>query len=371
MYNIKRSSPFLINQVQVARSIFKGDYIKVNVRSNINKGIEGGSASFSIRRALKSAFGESLERTSLYINSGNIKEDEVLGYDFTKDSFTKVPLQRILLISNSPLLKNKNFDFNDTCGVASHVNSYRTIEAGFLEFIERQSFVFNWLTKSKGEKIDISNFSDPRTINLVNKAGNYIDNIYAFNISISPNVFVILCLGVGSKHVGIGLNAGWSAESTFQGAMEELFQFFGLQKNKYDIKLSNSDNIGKLLGSNFIDEEDPQYYAKSFVKNFGKEKLMNEYSYLFNSIKLDELYKEEPQNIRDLTSIIKKTGKELMIDIKMTFIPSKVENIPIKIVKFLSDEGFWHMKTEIIDTNKVTLLKGKSLPNKGRLLPFP
>ncbi|MCA1063899.1 YcaO-like family protein [Rossellomorea sp. AcN35-11] len=373
MYKVPfNSTPFLIKELQVFRSIFRGNHVKVNVKAANEGGIEGSSTSFSINNSIKAAFGESLERTSLYLNSGNIKSNYLLGYDFLTDRVKKVHLERILLCHHSPVFKGQELDFNDSCGVASHTDSFKAIEAAFLEFIERQSFVYNWLTKSKGTRIDNKKtMRSHRLKHLMERSQNYIDEVHSFNISLSNEVNVILSLGIGEKHVGIGLSGGWTEEEALYGSLKEMYQFFGFQRTKYEIELTDSNSFGRLLYSNNIDEEDPHYYAKSFLSNFGAHKLQEEYSYLFESEYSDLNSPKAPENMSELTKRVKATSEELDMDTILTFIPSKIQGTPIKIVKFLTERGFPHMKTESIEPDKIFLLKNKSTPNKGRLLPFP
>ncbi|GGK07436.1 hypothetical protein GCM10007063_32460 [Lentibacillus kapialis] len=368
MYKVKRGVPFLINQLQVVRSIFQNDdYTNVIISSSGKTGINGAAVSPSIKKALKAAFGEHLERTSLYLNSVSFSKNSILAYDITNDYVEKMPLERILLTYGSHLFKGKNPEFNDTCGVGSHTNSFYSIESGFLEFIERQSIIFNWLTAKEGEKVNISTFDKKSTIKAINKVTNYVDNIYSFNISLSSNVFVILSIGVGKKNIGIGLAADWEAEDAFLSTLNEMFQFFGNQKNKYehnDVEKNYSFNTP-------LEEGDPQYYLKYFMKYFNKDNLLKEYSYLFESSQLEDYKKYKPVNVEELTRFIRKIGNELMIDIKMAYIPSRIKHTPIKIAKFLTNDGFPHMKTEIINTKNITLLEREFTPNKGKFLPFP
>ncbi|MBE2911847.1 hypothetical protein HPJ99_14815 [Anoxybacillus flavithermus] len=68
----------------------------------------------------------------------------------------EIPLKRVLLCYNAKVFDGdleEGIDYNDSCGVASHVSSFRAVNNAFLEFFERQCFVHNWLTQSSGREI--------------------------------------------------------------------------------------------------------------------------------------------------------------------------------------------------------------------------
>ncbi|MBN8194217.1 YcaO-like family protein [Bacillus sp. NTK074B] len=375
MYKItKNGTPFLISELRVHRSIFRDAPKKVNITPSSLEGINGGATHFQIDRVLKAALGEHIERTSLYINAGNFKEENIPALNITTMEPSLVPVKNVLLCYYSKLFKEKidmTVDYNDSCGVASHIHSFPTINSAFLEFFERQSFVHNWLTQSAGRLIDNTTISSPGIVSLMNKASQFVDDIYFFDISIHPKIKVILTLGFGEKYMAMGLSADWVLEKAMISSLEELFQFFGTSANKHFLGPEDIIFKGETYEGNAL--EDSHFYSNYFFKTYTPQKLKESYAYLFkkstHSIFTNESYQEK-NFMRD----VKQLAKELQLDINVVFIPSVIKNIPTKIVKILATNGYPHMFTELIDPYNSILPKvlgQNDFPNQGKSIPFP
>ncbi len=136
----------------------------------------GFSSKFSIRGALKAAVGEHLERASQYVNAGRFQEDKTRAFNLGTGEVVLVPTERILLCLYSRILHNRvHVQYNDPCGTASYTASDRAINTAFLEFFERQPFTFNWLSKSGGRRIALSEITD-RTVRRLDERARVLIN---------------------------------------------------------------------------------------------------------------------------------------------------------------------------------------------------
>ncbi|MFX3618332.1 MAG: YcaO-like family protein [Sporolactobacillus sp.] len=339
-----------------------------------SRGDQGFSLSNGVGHSIKSALGEHLERISVYKNNFLLDNDYIKAYSFKEGSTKKVPAYYVSLIHDTP--ESKNF-YTDTSGVASHTNSNQLITNSFLEFVERQSLVFSFLTEDPGLIVPenytrlIKNFSS--------KARQYIDNIIINDISIFDDVFVILIVGLGTKYHGIGLGSGLTLDDAIFSAFREFFCFFWDmptkeltdQGNESQIQTVNDDRINQL----FLAKNDPYVYSSIFSKLVNSKYLYNKFSYLVENN--NRTIVEEKDNIdhKGIIELILKFVDKFQIDILLSYIPFDKLNLSNKMIKIFSIDGYPHINTLMIDPNKykMSFIKdvNQKFPNSRKYLPFP
>ncbi|ELK21790.1 bacteriocin biosynthesis docking scaffold, SagD family [Anoxybacillus flavithermus TNO-09.006] len=370
-----------MKEAGVYRSLFQNAPKKVFIRPSLLEGAHGGATHFEISRVIKAALGEYIERTSLYLNLGNFKQKTVHALNLVTLKTIEIPLKRVLLCYNAKVFDGdleEGIDYNDSCGVASHVSSFRAVNNAFLEFFERQCFVHNWLTQSSGREIRQETITSELLKELIYKAKQFVDDVFFFDISLHNNLYVILTLGFGKQYMAIGLSSHWNLEEAMCKSLEEWFQFFGgkvskyylYEKNNIDYKMAHREYKSN---SNYV-HYDPCYYSNYFFSTFTPSKLKESFGYLFErSISID--YREQ-SNHRSVsfTNCIKEISEDLQLDILCVFIPCVLENVPAKIVKVLSENGYPHMLTQWLNPRDYVfsrVFNQKEFPNEGKPIPFP
>ncbi|KOR94824.1 YcaO-like family protein [Geobacillus stearothermophilus] len=382
MYKVhKIGAPFLLKEMRVYRSLFQDAPKKVSAIPSVLDGAHGGATHFQINRVTKAALGEHIERLSLYLNLGNFKNKTVKALDLVTLEVVDVPLKKVLLCRDARIFTDDEVEdinyYSDSCGVASHISSFKTINTAFLEFFERQCLIHNWLTQSPGRQIRLETITSRTIQELINRAKKFVDDIFFFDISLHPYLYVILSLGLGEKYMAMGVSAGWSLEEAIIKSLEEFFQFFGERANKY--YLDDDDIIFKGACEEEQDKlnapmSDPHYYSSYFFNTFTPSKLKESYSYLFEHSKLVDYENKYVDLKSHFMTYIKNISQDLQLDILCAFIPCVLQGVPTKIVKILTNKGYPHMLTEIINPREVIFSKvlGQyNFPNEHKPIPFP
>lgn len=355
--------PFVPMSLLVNRSIFLGQHCSATIYAPSVKGIGGYSTQFRISDTIKAAIGEHIERTSLYINAGNFKSEKCVAFNLITGEVIEVPASRILLNYNSKIFKGKeiNDDYNDSCGVASYLDSSSAITNAFLEFFERQSLIYNWLTQSKGSRIDLSSIENPKLRSIIKKSFHFIDEFHIIDISIHPSINVALSLGIGEHYMGMGVSANWDLEKAMMDSIKEMFQCFSINLQTDRQKLRSGD------------EYDSDYYFKYLFTHFDPQKLRQAYSYLIDSPKIKNI--TDKRNFPDnFTDRILQISQDLDLNLYACFIPTVKRGLKTKIVKVFSPEGYPHMNTKKInpmDYHITHSLGRTEFPNLYKPLPFP
>lgn len=348
-------TPFLIKESVIRRQNFLNAEIRSYIMPNEHSDGTGSSVSFSVNNTIKASLGEQLERSSMY--KSYIKGPlDYPCFSMLNGELGHVNLDYLLLRHDLPVFKYEELSFSDSCGVASHKTSTLSINAAFLEFIERQSFIYSWLTESPGVKINIDEIMNnmpeiKRKLIMIKK---YISEIYFFDISIHEEVKVILVVGFGEDSFSVGLNADWEIKNAIDGALSEFLE--SLEVNFY----------------NHVNDENIELYKKIYMNIIPKE-FRKFYHYLVaNSIEKKNQFSESIKKY-NFKEKVQKISKDLRINPQLTFIPSNF-NSGIKIVKVFASEAFPHMNTMILEPENYPLtstLGASSFPNKYRSLPFP
>ena len=373
MYHVKiRPTPFIPDLLYIKRSLFAADYCAVTIRELTEKGITGHSVHSNVARALKAAAGEHIERTSLYINTGNFPSDKTKGFNLATGELVEIPTSHILLSRDSKVFQNSepsSLGFSDSSGVASHLNSYSTIKAAFLEFFERQSLVYNWITQSPGCQVQPAEMENHLIQTACKKASHFVDELYFIDISIHPDLHVILALGFGEHYMGLGIAADWDLEEAVISSLDELFQCFGFLKNKNYTE--PTEDLQRRDNKRDNREVDPHYYSNYFHSHFTPKKLKEAYDYLLKSNKTKTNKQKLPLNLAER---IARISNDLNIQIIGCFIPTVKRGIKTKIIKVLSPEGYPHMNTSILNPEEYAIthsLGATHFPNMHQMLPFP
>ncbi|MDR0267854.1 YcaO-like family protein [Paenibacillus sp.] len=357
-------TPFVLKTMSVKQNSFLRDYFKCDITPFEENGPPASSVRFNKKGALKAAVGEYLERSSVFINNGRFKQENIIGIDMTTHAEVTIPLYRMLLHWGVPPLNKQNLEglYSDTCGLASHITSFQSIQSAFFEFFERQSLLYGWFTNTPGKRIEISDLQkDPDLKEQIDMAFGYIDELHFIDISLSEKAKVIICIATGKEIKGVGLSAHWDYKNAILGTIKELFQYIAAKGSRYD-----DNNINE-------NEVDALYYSKHFMNEVNSESLKSDFNYLISNsknIEIDIFDRVEIKEV-DFGKIIAELSNELEIDFILCFVPVITDRIRTKIVKIMTTRGFHHMFTSAILPEEIPMLKGHHVfYNKGKVIPF-
>lgn len=352
MYNLhSHSSEYL----EIDRSIF----LKKSYSARLKPHYKGKDSYFAYKNSristMQALIGEYIERDSLYYNNNT----KILNaFCLTTGETIELPISDVLLNLNLPVMEDKIPTYLDTCGVATHTISSKALDNALSEFIERQSLITTWLTKSESIEVDIKlieKYIDPTNVLIKNY------DFFIRDISLWDFFYVILFVGYDfeKEKFIIGCSANSSFEKALMGAydeailMEHYYQQDGLREDGRLIEFKYEGTILKdAYAQNFYKKTVQEFYEDVF---FLKEKCTKpSKDYLVNKFDLKDL---------------KKTG----LKIYGTLVPCQ-NNKNFKTVKVFSPDGYPHMSTDILEPEKYkisSLYNLEEFPNKGVMLPFP
>lgn len=314
----------------------------------------GHSAGVKLNSILKPAIGEFIERHSLYYNY-KTKDDVVPAFRLVNGKTIQVSAEKVFFVRGGK--------FNDSCGVASHLNSTKAIEAAFLEFFERQSFIFNWLTCSKGRKLTRKHITGKKNKVLYKTLQSFFDEVYIFEISLHPDVFVVFGLGIGEFLKGIGLSASFNLQDALNAMFKEMLQSVVHNYNKQDIIAFEKED-----GTSGMD-----IYKLEFL-HLTPEQLLDKFDYLFTVHTSTFEMIDDNQKDRDLNTVVKLIEQDLNIEVYGCLIPTFYNNYRTKIVKVFSKGGYPHMDPSQYDEQTTTTTFNQHVnefPNAYKRTPFP
>lgn len=311
--NIMSNANLVVN-----RGLYRNQTNQVHIQSSYKTNLDGHNSTFNITQSLLSAFGEYIERFNIIMPNANINE-EVQGFNLINGEVVSIPKSSVYFTEK---------EFNDSCGIASYINSKKAIKNAFFEFIERQSFIEHCIFKIPGIKIENEYIRKNHSKNL-SFLKNYVDYITFYNISIFEDIPVILGIGVGGKNKTIGLSANESFDAAIEDTMKEMGQTFSKAKTKYEMK--NNEYISSSSGNSDL-------YSATYFNTSPKE-----FSKYYKFLNTGETYNGIPYiPPKDFNSLVKKfSGKYgmniLCVKIKNTFNPIT------RIVKILSPNSYPYM----------------------------
>ncbi|MCL1631599.1 YcaO-like family protein [Sporolactobacillus sp. CPB3-1] len=367
MYLINNHSngmPFLLYSVNIEDAKFPSvDTYETSILSVTIKNATGNSVDFNKRNSLFAAFGEFNERLSMYHSTQN-SIPKIQAFSMNETPSTFIEPTKIYLNLNMKSLSGYDKEFQDSCGVASQINSNASMLASLLEFAERQSLIATWLGKQKRKRYKFKdilyhlNQNDilfSKTQTLMNKF-SYFE---CYDISIFSNIYVLFIIGFNSEHYALGLSAGNSFLDAYSGALKEFFQcYFASQR---------------IIGNTSAEKIDlyKDYYLNITIQDF-----YDSYKFLEES---DTLYLHE-NDLFDLTDnqlciqAILESFKMLGIHSYIVSIPPHNKQTRLKITKVYSPDAFPHMYVPLLEPERYRickLLNMNKFPNKGKQIPFP
>lgn len=297
---------------------------------------------------LKKVFGEFFEREVLINNSKYNLDYLKLNYMIMNKS-KELPTDSLIFVDK----------FVDSCGMASHTLSQDLIKTAFFEFYERQSFIFNFLSKSEATEyiIDI-----PKLEKTDKYLKNYVDNIKYYDISLLDNMHVILCLGYGQKKC-VGLGTSPDIKTAIEKSQIEALQYFA---NSFSSNHEFSDQNYE------IDDSNDMYHVS--FDNLSVEKFCSMYDYLLNNIskfqkistvkKIDFVYND----------FILECSTKLQMNPLIAFFETNHKIPHLKVIKILDENWFPHMNAALFRGHSydfVSNATGKELDRKIKYIPFP
>lgn len=189
----------------------------------------GSSFSKSTQQCLSTAISEYYERIALYTINKDI-QNMYKAYSL---------LDKNIISLDKDTIKRKKL-MNDSSGMACHTDANLCLKNALMEFIERQSFVFNYLSKSEGFEIIELEFLK----NIHNE--ELRENIRFYNISIIDSVYVIIGLGIANNNYYTGLGTDCDFRLAINKCIKEINQMdrvflYNKNRSRHNKKLDYDD----------------------------------------------------------------------------------------------------------------------------------
>lgn len=344
--------PFVRDRFGVDRSIYLNHIVQSTIHTSQNPNMGGHSAGVKLGSVLKAAVGEFIERHSLYFNYKDV-DATVPAFRLVNGDTIEVSAQDIVFVREGK--------FNDSCGVGSHLKSTKAIEAGFFEFFERQSFIFNWLTCSSGQRISKKYVTGDENKALYKTLHSFIDEIYLFEISLHEDIYVVIGLGVGEFFKGLGLAAHVDLEKAIHSTLSEMLQSVNNNYNKKEVTVYEKEDR--------LDEMD--LYKQAYV-SLTPQEMLQKFDYLFKDP--SEFTLRETGTLKNMNALIKTIERDLSLEVYGCFIEPFYKHYRTKIVKIFSRGGYPHMDPSQFDeeTTHITFNRHvEEFPNAYKITPFP
>lgn len=169
--------------------------------------ITGDGLNISINECILAGIGELLERENMILHSEAFLEK---GFRVKGISLKTYEIRDFFVKDNI---------FRDSTGCSVHMDSKKCIENAINEFIERQSYIFNYLSKSAGMKVEKDIFQDFYDIPIE------LQNIKFYNISIISGYYVIFSICKKKEEIWLGLGASNKFEKALKSSIKEIKQF--------------------------------------------------------------------------------------------------------------------------------------------------
>lgn len=179
----------------------EGNLLSLNVGNSFS-----GSSNSDFRKALLGTIGEGMERQILY--DSNVENKLNLN---CINLFTKK-------IESIPVNQHTKKFFFDTCGLATHLSTSNALENALGEFIERQSFIFTYLSKRKVKKVIKNNF-------FKEIIPDFLHDLKFYEISLISSYKVFFSIGLLNTSIVIGLGAGYTDEEALSKLAKEISSF--------------------------------------------------------------------------------------------------------------------------------------------------
>lgn len=320
------------------------------------------------KSVIKASLGEHLERVAAAKNYAKTFIDPTHptwpGFNLVTGEEVDIPVERLFLNLDLPMLKflhNKDHLFNDSCGLASHVQSFDAIKNGFNEFIERQSLIYNWLSQSQGRKINLVEIDqievNDELKNILQIARHFSDEIHAFEISLINGFFVVLTIG----YKGAAFSSGLGADSNILKALESSL-------NEYLMILDSCLSIK--ASPQYLKSRRDNIYTAFYLMDV--EGFWDKFNYLIQSSDYIDI-KSSTCNVVNFQDLVKKAHDKFQIDIHCCYLPFPLKEINVKVVKVYSPDAYPHIWTKIFDPSDYKITKQlppTAFPNRYQTIPF-
>lgn len=323
----------------ISATAFKNDLKNITCYKNLDyANIVGNAIRNTKYGAALCAIGETYERNAL-IEYNHIKNKTIEALSLSDNTVYNFLLDE---------LKQKKIFF-DSCGCAAHTNSPNCIENAFFEFLERQSFIFWYLSKGKSYEIEKTR------LNTFKEYTIYFSNFECYEISLLESYYVVFFIGELKGKIAVSLGSGKNLNTAIISALNELHQMY----------LSIHNGIR-------IDDSKPKDYAETYL-SISTERIKNAFNFVKeNSVnyrnriekKYDSIYNE-----------VKNLNRQYKMNPLVCFLPlneTKIHNI--KVCKVFDLYWFPSLlpKTYLCSTyDFIEKITGKKLDRRCTYIPFP
>lgn len=322
----------VIFDINLKNKFLEHNYTSV-IKMSSNPTISGFMVNKSLRETLLSSIGEFKERQTLY-SYGNYVEGG------------KIKLLNLYDGSIEERLYSKDTAkfFFDSTGCACHINSEKVVDNAFFEFIERQVYIFTYLTKSEVKLLEF-------TFDIEDIIPHKYKHLNFYNLSPLDSLFVILAYGWIEGKIYISLGASNSLEGAIKKAIKEIEQLSYVYSSGSNQKINKEISYFNIFMS-IPDEK----LKKSF------QFLQNASCYNVNSNDLKLQFKFE--------DILKDLKKEYGMEPKLVFI----DNDFLKVAKVLDFNWFPSLLPRMASSNNIAFIEsktGRHVDRKCNFIPFP
>lgn len=353
--------PSPLSQFQVHQSVFTCTpttvFLAVPSRHQL---VQGASTKPSRLEAGRAAVGELMERYVMGTAPLAPFRSTLPGYSLTAGQIADVPIEDVYFWV---LGRNGQPQAADSMGAASHVTSEKAIEAAWLEFIERQSLIYHWLTRTSGNLIPFQLLST-QTLRRLAPLRNFFDEVLIVDISLHPAVCVAVVMGFGTRFMGIGVAAHWNTSDAVDSAMREVFAQL----------IYYSPWCARGRRTPFSTPSFDSIYAKNYYENYAPLSLRNDIEYLASGDPLQRNEPGESPHGAEMLEVIADVCQALRVKPVIVHLPNRVEGSPFRMVKMFSHGGYPHMRCDVLvpEDYPISFHRGlTTFPNRARLIPFP
>jgi hypothetical protein len=322
------------------KSKYINEYDNLSIIDNHNPSVSGHSNKLKKKERYLSSIGEYYERKACFCQ-------------FSKNGLCKNMIG-LNLIDNSTFVVNKfevdkQVYFSDTCGCACFVNSADAIERAFFEFVERQSLIISYLTKTFKYKIVLEENLKREIIPF------QLNYLKFYNISLIDSIFIVISIGIYNGKVNISLGAGYDIVSAIKKSVTEAMQihlYYDLIE-RYLLKHTNSNK---------------KDYFEYFM-NIDPNRIKKAYEFLDES-KVFYLNKKHKNN-NSFSKAVKELNNKYKIEPILFFLSNKDS---FKVAKIVDFKWFPSLSPRAISEEKIRNIEnitGLQIDRNCNFIPFP
>lgn len=320
------------------------------VISRANSIVSGSGINFDSKKSsILASIGEFFEREIFMPNNLNkkiYKDGIIMGYSFIDKKIVE-------LNKNSIIGDVTGNAFVDSCGLASYTNSEDCIFNAIREFIERQSFIFNYLSKGSAKLINLDREKKYKYI------FNKYENLKLYNISLIDDYYVILGKAIYNNKFYIGLGASNDIDKAILQCIKEIFQADYCYSNE-KANESSCDNKKK---NDYID----------IFMSLPTSRINEAYRYLDENCTICE-YKELAYKKFSIENIFTQLNKQYLMKPIIIFLSPLRQIDTLKFVKVLDLNWFPNLFPKSYEDKVYDFIENathKKLDRKCNFIPFP